>query len=89
MATWGYGATAVRLTPDQKVGSSNLSALKHFSAAASGLSHTTLPGDVASGPLPHFKVRIGVWPAEVGARRPGNRQPAPKMRPERFELPAF
>ena len=29
----GYGATAARLTPDQKVGSSNLSALithKHF-----------------------------------------------------------
>ena len=25
--TWGYGATAARLTPDQKVGSSNLSAL--------------------------------------------------------------
>ena len=25
---WGYGATAARLTPDQKVGSSNLSALK-------------------------------------------------------------
>ena len=24
---WGYGATAARLTPDQKVGSSNLSAL--------------------------------------------------------------
>lgn len=26
-ANWGYGATAARLTPDQKVGSSNLSAL--------------------------------------------------------------
>ena len=25
--SWGYGATAARLTPDQKVGSSNLSAL--------------------------------------------------------------
>ena len=24
---WGYGATAARLTPDQEVGSSNLSAL--------------------------------------------------------------
>ena len=24
---WGYGATAARLTPDQKVGSSNLSGL--------------------------------------------------------------
>ena len=24
---WGYGATVARLTPDQKVGSSNLSAL--------------------------------------------------------------
>ena len=46
----GYGATAARLTPDQKVGSSNLSALKDFSAAASGLGHTTLPGDVAAGP---------------------------------------
>ena len=27
MATWGYGATAARPTPDQKVGSSNLSGL--------------------------------------------------------------
>ena len=27
IATWGYGATAARLTPDQKVGSSNLSGL--------------------------------------------------------------
>ena len=26
-AAWGYGATVARLTPDQKVGSSNLSAL--------------------------------------------------------------
>ena len=25
---WGYGATVARLTPDQKVGSSNLSALR-------------------------------------------------------------
>ena len=29
---WGYGATAARLTPDQKVGSSNLSALNFHSA---------------------------------------------------------
>ena len=28
---WGYGATVARLTPDQKVGSSNLSALIFFS----------------------------------------------------------
>ena len=27
---WGYGATVARLTPDQKVGSSNLSALTFF-----------------------------------------------------------
>ena len=27
VVTWGYGATVARLTPDQKVGSSNLSAL--------------------------------------------------------------
>ena len=27
MRTWGYGATAARLTPDRKVGSSNLSGL--------------------------------------------------------------
>ena len=27
IAMWGYGATVARLTPDQKVGSSNLSAL--------------------------------------------------------------
>ena len=27
-AKWGYGATVARLTPDQKVRSSNLSALK-------------------------------------------------------------
>ena len=27
---WGYGATAARLTPDQKVGSSNLSGLIEF-----------------------------------------------------------
>ena len=27
-AAWGYGATVARLTPDQKVGSSNLSGLK-------------------------------------------------------------
>ena len=31
----GYGATAARLTPDQKVGSSNLSALKPFGVPAS------------------------------------------------------
>ena len=35
---WGYGATAARLTPDQKVGSSNLSALTFtISSAASCL----------------------------------------------------
>ena len=27
---WGYGATVARVTPDQKVGSSNLSALTSF-----------------------------------------------------------
>ena len=33
---WGYGATVARLTPDQKVGSSNLSALiVYWSAFAS------------------------------------------------------
>ena len=31
-AAWGYGATVARLTPDQKVGSSNLSALKFLYA---------------------------------------------------------
>ena len=46
--TRGYGATAARLTPEQKVGSSNLSALKQFSTAASGLVHTTLPGGVTA-----------------------------------------
>ena len=34
MPTWGYGAAAARLTPDQKVGSSNLSGLR--CSAASG-----------------------------------------------------
>ena len=29
-AHWGYGATAARLTPDQKVGSSNLSGLRQL-----------------------------------------------------------
>ena len=33
MAAWGYGATAARLTPDQKVGSSNLSGLIRDSLA--------------------------------------------------------
>ena len=31
---WGYGATAARLTPDQKVGSSNLSALSFINSFA-------------------------------------------------------
>ena len=48
--TRGYGATAARLTPDQKVGSSNLSALKQFSTRASGLVFTTLPGGVTASP---------------------------------------
>ena len=70
----GYGATAARLTPDQKVGSSNLSALKHFSAAASGLGHTTLPGDVAA------------WPCHTGitavfrARGGGSNPPSQPVR---------
>ena len=34
-AKWGYGATVARLTPDQKVGSSNLSALTFAMARAS------------------------------------------------------
>ena len=33
MAAWGYGATAARLTPDRKVGSSNLSGLIRDSLA--------------------------------------------------------
>ena len=32
----GYGATAARLTPDQKVGSSNLSALSSASSCGGG-----------------------------------------------------
>ena len=31
-AAWGYGATVARLTPDQKVGSSNLPALRFLYA---------------------------------------------------------
>ena len=30
LSPWGYGAMAARLTPDQKVGSSNLSGLISF-----------------------------------------------------------
>ena len=37
-STRGYGATAARLTPDQKVGSSNLSALIFFLRSAEGIS---------------------------------------------------
>ena len=36
----GYGATAVRLTPDQKVGSSNLSGLTYSPFALSVSTHT-------------------------------------------------
>ena len=36
---WGYGATAARLTPDQKVGSSNLSALNFVN----GVTYQYLP----------------------------------------------
>ena len=73
----GYGATAARLTPDQKVGSSDLSALKDFSVAASGLGHTTLPDDVAA------------WPCHTGiaavfrARGGGSNPPAPHSQPVR------
>ncbi len=37
----GYGATAARLTPDQKVGSSNLSALTFGSCDPLPLKHPT------------------------------------------------
>ena len=67
-STGGYGATAARVTPDQKVGSSNLSALKHFSAAASGLGHTTLPGDLAAGPC-HTGI-AAVFRARAGGSNP-------------------
>ena len=48
----GHGATAARLTPDQKVGSSNLSALTFASAVCRQLeSFQRARGVVASHPL--------------------------------------
>ena len=59
---------AAHLTPDQKVGSSNLFALKDFSAAASGLGHTTLPSDVAAWPC-HTGI-AAVFRARAGGSNP-------------------
>lgn len=48
MRSRGYGATAARLTPDQKVGSSNLSALICWSHHMLGV--LLAPGIEAGGP---------------------------------------
>ena len=48
MFNWGYGATAARLTPDQKVGSSNLSGLTHVCGLLAGAHPqiaSAFPGD--------------------------------------------
>ena len=62
----GYGATAARLTPDQKVGSSNLSGLNFSFAAAQRLqrngliqaSHACCPGSTPSGYSPLGACRL-------------------------------
>ena len=51
---WGYGATVARLTPDQKVGSLNLSALicRSIDTPAQGTTHARRAGTGCIAPLP-------------------------------------
>ena len=46
---WGYGATAARLTPDQKVGSSNLSGLICHTLAAMESTTARAPQHILTG----------------------------------------
>ena len=73
LLTWGYGATAARLTPDQKVGSSNLSALicismhvSHSHPMSKAAQFSTAPCRVDSACEVHAKHLVTPLPSGSG-----------------------